>query len=293
MGVDVRDYKAKSFLVSSMYAGLAGVLYALSIGSVAPDSFGLTLSVQFLAMIVLGGLGSVTGAILGATFVSAAAAGLPAVRRLAALHRRPRAAGHRGEPGGRLPLRRGDRPRRALRARRTRRPRAPLAAPHPCPRSCVCSHWGRSRSARHTGASRPVNRRRQLMKQEHQARGSHSLVGRPWCSPPRRAAPSPRTTPRGQDGVKVGRGIDGNTITLGALTDLTGVFAALGKDITNAQSLYWKTQNAATRSAARTRSRRPSRTTATTPSAASSSTARSTTTCWRSSRRSARRSTPA
>jgi branched-chain amino acid transport system permease protein len=71
MGVNVRDYKAKAFLVSSMYAGLAGVLYALSIGSVAPDSFGLTLSVQFLAMIVLGGLGSVIGSILGAVFVSA------------------------------------------------------------------------------------------------------------------------------------------------------------------------------------------------------------------------------
>jgi branched-chain amino acid transport system permease protein len=71
MGVNVRDYKAKAFMVSSMYAGLAGVLYALSIGSVAPDSFGLVLSVQFLAMIVLGGLGSVWGSILGATFVSA------------------------------------------------------------------------------------------------------------------------------------------------------------------------------------------------------------------------------
>jgi ABC-type branched-subunit amino acid transport system substrate-binding protein len=46
-----------------------------------------------------------------------------------------------------------------------------------------------------------------------------------------------------QDGVKVARGVDGTTITLGALTDLTGVFAALGKDITNAQSLYWKNQN--------------------------------------------------
>ena len=46
-----------------------------------------------------------------------------------------------------------------------------------------------------------------------------------------------------QDGVKVARGVDGTTIKLGALTDLTGVFAALGKDITNAQSLYWKNQN--------------------------------------------------
>jgi branched-chain amino acid transport system permease protein len=71
MGVNVQGYKARVFLVSSMYAGLAGVLYALSIGSIAPESFGLTVSVQYLAMIVLGGLGSVVGAALGAAFVSA------------------------------------------------------------------------------------------------------------------------------------------------------------------------------------------------------------------------------
>ena len=70
MGVDVQGYKARVFLVSSMYAGLAGVLYALSIGSVAPESFALDLSVLYLAMIVLGGLGSVGGAVLGAVFVS-------------------------------------------------------------------------------------------------------------------------------------------------------------------------------------------------------------------------------
>jgi branched-chain amino acid transport system permease protein len=57
--------------VSSMYAGLAGVMYALSIGSIAPESFGLELSILYLAMIVLGGLGSVGGAALGALFVSA------------------------------------------------------------------------------------------------------------------------------------------------------------------------------------------------------------------------------
>jgi branched-chain amino acid transport system permease protein len=59
------------FLVSSMYAGLSGVLYALSIGSIAPESFGLEVSIQYLAMIVLGGLGSVGGAALGALFISA------------------------------------------------------------------------------------------------------------------------------------------------------------------------------------------------------------------------------
>jgi branched-chain amino acid transport system permease protein len=71
MGVNVQGYKARVFLVSSMYAGLAGVLLALSIGSVAPESFDLDLSILFLAMIVLGGLGSVAGAVLGAAFVSA------------------------------------------------------------------------------------------------------------------------------------------------------------------------------------------------------------------------------
>ncbi|MDX6199729.1 MAG: branched-chain amino acid transport system permease protein [Actinomycetota bacterium] len=71
MGVNVQGYKARVFLVSSMYAGLAGVLYALSIGSIAPESFALDLSILYLAMIVLGGLGSVTGAVLGAAFVSA------------------------------------------------------------------------------------------------------------------------------------------------------------------------------------------------------------------------------
>src|SRR6185312_4952482 len=71
MGVNVQGYKARIFMVSSMYAGLAGVLYALSIGSIAPESFGLFVSFQYLAMIVLGGLGSVGGAVVGALFVSA------------------------------------------------------------------------------------------------------------------------------------------------------------------------------------------------------------------------------
>ncbi len=71
MGVNVQGYKARIFLVSSMYGGLSGVMYALSIGSIAPESFGLEVSILYLAMIVLGGLGSVNGAVLGAVFVSA------------------------------------------------------------------------------------------------------------------------------------------------------------------------------------------------------------------------------
>ena len=44
--------------------------------------------------------------------------------------------------------------------------------------------------------------------------------------------------------MKTSRGIEGTTIKLGVLTDLTGVFAALGADLTNAHALFWKKQNA-------------------------------------------------
>ncbi len=49
---------------------------------------------------------------------------------------------------------------------------------------------------------------------------------------------APGASPGGEQ-VKTDTGVSGDTITLGVLTDLTGVFAALGKDITNANSLYW------------------------------------------------------
>jgi branched-chain amino acid transport system permease protein len=70
MGVDPIRYKAAAFTLSSMYAGLAGVMCALVFGRIVPNTFGFPLSVDFLAMIVLGGLGSIRGAVLGAIFVS-------------------------------------------------------------------------------------------------------------------------------------------------------------------------------------------------------------------------------
>jgi len=48
----------------------------------------------------------------------------------------------------------------------------------------------------------------------------------------------------GEGEVAVGRGIEGSTIKLGVLTDLTGVFAALGADLSNAHTLFWEKQNA-------------------------------------------------
>ncbi len=70
MGVPVARYRAGVFVLSSMYAGLAGVLLALVFQRTVPDYFGITLSLEYLAMIVIGGLGSVSGAVAGAFFVS-------------------------------------------------------------------------------------------------------------------------------------------------------------------------------------------------------------------------------
>lgn len=69
MGVNLATFKAGTFAISAMYAGVGGALYTFSIGFVAPESFTLTLSFAFLAAIVVGGLATITGAIFGALFI--------------------------------------------------------------------------------------------------------------------------------------------------------------------------------------------------------------------------------
>jgi branched-chain amino acid transport system permease protein len=69
MGVNLATFKAGTFAVGSMFAGVGGALYTFSIGFVAPESFTLTLSFAFLAAIVVGGLATITGAIFGALFI--------------------------------------------------------------------------------------------------------------------------------------------------------------------------------------------------------------------------------
>ncbi|GAA2450506.1 branched-chain amino acid ABC transporter permease [Streptomyces macrosporus] len=69
-GVPVARHRAAVFVLSSMYAGLAGVLLALVFQQTVPEYFGFALSLEYLAMIVIGGLGSVRGAVVGAAFVT-------------------------------------------------------------------------------------------------------------------------------------------------------------------------------------------------------------------------------
>ncbi|WP_336212300.1 branched-chain amino acid ABC transporter permease [Nonomuraea sp. LPB2021202275-12-8] len=69
MGVRLSFYKTLAFAWSAMFAGAAGCVYTWVIGFVSPDSFVVTLSITLLAGIVVGGLGSLSGPLLGALFV--------------------------------------------------------------------------------------------------------------------------------------------------------------------------------------------------------------------------------
>lgn len=65
LGVDVARVKAVTFGWSAMLAGLGGVLFAWTFGYVSPESFGFRLSIDLLVMLVVGGLGSLWGPLLG------------------------------------------------------------------------------------------------------------------------------------------------------------------------------------------------------------------------------------
>lgn len=69
-GVPVGRYKLQVFALSAAYAGLAGGVYTFYVSYIAPGSFPLVRSIEFLIMATVGGLGSIWGAAVGATLVS-------------------------------------------------------------------------------------------------------------------------------------------------------------------------------------------------------------------------------
>jgi branched-chain amino acid transport system permease protein len=69
MGINLALYKTISFAISAGMTGLAGALFAHYVRFLAPDAFDILLSIQFLTIVFVGGLGSIRGAILGAAFV--------------------------------------------------------------------------------------------------------------------------------------------------------------------------------------------------------------------------------
>ncbi len=71
MGIPIFRYKLLSFGISSFYAGFAGALYAFYMISITPEPFNIWLSIVFIAMIIIGGLGSIPGSVFGAIFIVA------------------------------------------------------------------------------------------------------------------------------------------------------------------------------------------------------------------------------
>lgn len=83
MGAPVARFKALSFVVSSVFAGLAGCLYAYFLSTVTPESFGFNQSVILMAMLIIGGSSTIRGAVFGALLLTV----IPEMFRFAADYR--------------------------------------------------------------------------------------------------------------------------------------------------------------------------------------------------------------
>jgi branched-chain amino acid transport system permease protein len=70
IGINLFQYKLSAFAISSFFAGISGALWMSFLKVVTPEHFPFILSVQFLAMIIIGGLGSILGSIFGAIFMT-------------------------------------------------------------------------------------------------------------------------------------------------------------------------------------------------------------------------------
>ncbi|UFN51100.1 branched-chain amino acid ABC transporter permease [Roseomonas sp. OT10] len=69
MGINLAYYRTLSFGIASFYAGIAGALYAHYLLFVSVEAFNILFSIQFLGMVIIGGLGSIMGSLMGAAFM--------------------------------------------------------------------------------------------------------------------------------------------------------------------------------------------------------------------------------
>jgi len=69
MGINLAKYKTMAFAISAFFTGIAGSLYAHKLLFINPESYTILLSIELLVMIIIGGLGSIHGAIYGTAFV--------------------------------------------------------------------------------------------------------------------------------------------------------------------------------------------------------------------------------
>jgi branched-chain amino acid transport system permease protein len=80
MGVNLALYKTLAFAASAFLAGVAGALFGHKVGYLSPDIFTPLLSIQLLTLVMVGGIGSIHGAVLGAMFVVLLPTGIAIVR---------------------------------------------------------------------------------------------------------------------------------------------------------------------------------------------------------------------
>ncbi len=71
MGVELSRYKLIAFTISSFYAGVCGGLMFVGVGQFGPTQFGLLMSIQFIAMVLIGGVATISGSIMGAMLIAA------------------------------------------------------------------------------------------------------------------------------------------------------------------------------------------------------------------------------
>lgn len=69
MGIDTARYKTRAFAISAAITGLAGVLYAHKLSYISPEMFSLSMSIEFVMIIIIGGVLSLRGAVFGAIFM--------------------------------------------------------------------------------------------------------------------------------------------------------------------------------------------------------------------------------
>ncbi len=70
IGINIFRYKLLAFAISSFYAGVTGVLYTYYLGIANYEQFTIVTSIDYLAMVIIGGLGSILGSIFGAAFIT-------------------------------------------------------------------------------------------------------------------------------------------------------------------------------------------------------------------------------
>lgn len=80
IGVDITKYKIYSFMICSFYAGVAGSLYAITLSFIGPEHFSFLMTIEYLAMALVGGIGTISGSIFGATFMTLLPEGIRLLR---------------------------------------------------------------------------------------------------------------------------------------------------------------------------------------------------------------------